>query len=195
MLPKQKEKIQNKIAKIKRTLAAEKRRWGCTDDSRGLRYLPPSLYLKLQDYKGAMRYFNWFHKNFENDAGFPIFLFEWTITLFKNGKLREAEKMALKTFFSNTYLIDKFLGKEPLNLQISEHSNWKNSALVNNLTYDLSDNELHDFIEWLCSFVTNEKFHQYTNEFIEIERKLNTEPAGFTRSQLISRRYSLLDDY
>ena len=30
MFPKQKEKIQNKIAKIERTLAAEKRRWGCT---------------------------------------------------------------------------------------------------------------------------------------------------------------------
>ena len=33
MLLNQKEKIQNKIAKIKRTLAAEKRRWGCTDDT------------------------------------------------------------------------------------------------------------------------------------------------------------------
>jgi hypothetical protein len=32
MFPKQKEKIQNKIAKIKGTLAAEKRRWGFTDE-------------------------------------------------------------------------------------------------------------------------------------------------------------------
>jgi hypothetical protein len=60
MTPKQMEKIQNKIAKIKRALAADKRQWGCYDDSRGLRYLTPALYLKLKDSGGAMRYFNWF---------------------------------------------------------------------------------------------------------------------------------------
>ena len=57
MAPKQIEKIQNKIAKIKRALAADKRQWGCYDDSRGLRYLPPALYLKLQDYRGGNEVF------------------------------------------------------------------------------------------------------------------------------------------
>ena len=64
-----------------RALAADKRQWGCYDDSTGPRYLPPALYLKQQDFKGAMRYFNWFHKNFDDDAGYPTFLLEWTITL------------------------------------------------------------------------------------------------------------------
>ncbi|GDX48567.1 hypothetical protein LBMAG25_13850 [Bacteroidota bacterium] len=195
MTPKQIERIQTKIATIKRALAAEKKQWGCYDDSRGLRYLPPALYLKLQDYKGAMRYFNWFHKNFDDDAGYPMFLFEWTITLFKNGKRKEAEKMALETFFSNTYLIDKFLGKELLNLNISEHSNWENASLVADLIYKHSDAALQDFTEWLSDFVISERFYQYANEFIDIERKLKTEPVGITRSQLVSRRFSLLDDY
>jgi hypothetical protein len=52
----------------------------------------------LQDYKEAMRYFNWFHKNLDDDSGYPTFLFEWTLKLFKNGKLNEAEKKALETF-------------------------------------------------------------------------------------------------
>ena len=90
MTPKQTDRTQNKIAKIKRALAADKRLWGCYDDSRGLRYLSPALYLKLKDYKGAMRYFNWFQKNFSDDSGYPSFLLEWTITLFKNCKLKEA---------------------------------------------------------------------------------------------------------
>jgi len=195
MTPKQKERIHTRIARIKRALAAEKRKWGCYDDSRGLRYLPPALYLKLQDYKGAMRYFNWFHKNFDDDDGYPMFLFEWTITLFKNGKHKEAEKMALQTFFSNTYLIDKFLGKELLDLNINEHANWENASLVADLIYKHSDAALQDFTEWLSVFVISEKFYQYANEFIDIERKLKTEPVGITRSQLVSRRYSLLDDY
>lgn len=195
MTPKQIERIQTKIARIKRALAAEKRKWGCYDDSRGLRYLPPALYLKLQDYKGAMRYFKWFYKNFDDDTGYPMFLFEWTITLFKNGKHKDAEKMALQTFFSNTYLIDKFLGKELLNLSISEQSNRENPALIKNLIYKNSDAALQDFTEWLSDFVISERFYQYANEFIDIERKLKTEPVGITRSQLVSRRYSLLDDY
>ena len=195
MTPKQIERIQNKIAKIKRALAEDKRLWGCYDDSRGLRYLPPALYLKLQDYKGAMRYFNWFHKNFNDDSGYPSFLLEWTITLFKNSKLKEAEKKALETFFSNTYLIDKFLGKELLDLNISEQSNWANASLVADLIYKHSDEELQYFTEWLSEFVISQKFYQYANEFIEIQRRLKTEPVGITRSQLVSRRYSLLDDY
>ena len=195
MTPKQIEKIQNKIAKIKRALAADKRQWGCYDDSRGLRYLPPALYLKLQDYRGAMRYFNWFDKNFPDDAGYPIFLFEWLITLFKNGKHKEAEKMALKTFFADTYLLDNFLGKETLNLQITEHSNLENSALVENLNYEQNDEVLQDFTKWLSEFVLSEKFYLYAHEFLEIERRLKTEPVGITRSQLVSRRYSLLDNY
>lgn len=195
MTPKQIERIQTKISKIKRALAPDKRLCGCYDDSRGLRYLPPALYLKLQDYKGAMRYFNWFHKNFDDDTGYPMFLFEWMITLFKNSKLKEAEKKALETFFSNTYLIDKFLGKELLDLNISEHSNWENPELVDNLIYKHSDAELQDFTAWLSEFVISQKFYQYANEFIEIQRRLKTEPVGITRSQLVSRRYSLLDDY
>lgn len=195
MTPKQIERIQNKIANIKRALAADKRLWGGYDDSRGLRYLPPALYLRLQDYKGAMRYFNWFHKNFSDDAGYPFFLFEWTITLFKNGKIKVAEKKALQTFFSNTFLIDKFLEKELLHLNIREHSNWESPALVENLIYKHSDAELLDFSEWLSQFVISEIFYQYANEFIHIEKKLQTEPVGKNRFELVNRQYALLDDY
>ena len=51
MTPKQIEKVQIKIKKIRAALAAEKRMFGCYDDSRGMRYLPPHLFVKIQDYK------------------------------------------------------------------------------------------------------------------------------------------------
>ena len=93
MTEKQAEKIQLKIKKIEAELAADKRRWGgFYDDSRGVRYLPTELYVKLQDWNGGLRYMRWFEKNFPDDIGFPDFLFEWTIILFKKGKLKEAEK-------------------------------------------------------------------------------------------------------
>jgi hypothetical protein len=81
MTPKQEERLRTKIKKIKATLADEKRRWGWYDDSRGLRYAPPQLFIQLNDYSGGLRYLNWFAKTFPDDSGYPDFLFEWTLIL------------------------------------------------------------------------------------------------------------------
>jgi hypothetical protein len=195
MTPKQIERIKNKITKIKRELAADKKRWGgFYDDSRGLRYLPPELYLKLKDYSGALRYLNWFDKNFPEDSGFPIFLFEWTITLFKTKRIKQAEKKAMETFYSNTYLIDKFLKKEFLDFDKLENSNWEYSSLVEQLIYSKEQDELTDFAEWLENFVTSEKFYDFANKFIEIESILKTEPVGQKRTELVKKRYKLLEN-
>lgn len=196
MTPRQQENVLKKIQKIKKALAADKRRWGgFYDDSRGLRYLPPNLFLQLKDYKGAMQYFRWFDKNFPDDGGFPIFLFEWTITLFKNGKTIEAEKKALQTFMSNPYLIYKFLGKEYLNTEIDENSNWQFASLVDGLKFSRDSEELKDFADWISMFISTDKFYKVANEFVDIQRKLLTEPVGQKRSELVDRKYSLLDDY
>ena len=104
MTPRQAQRLLQKIADIKRILAAEKRKFGGYDDSRGLRYGPTRYYLQLGDYKGGLAYTRWFAKAFPSDVGFPDFLFEWTILLFKGGKLAEAQVKAWQTFCSNTYV-------------------------------------------------------------------------------------------
>lgn len=196
MTPKQIERIQKQIVQIKRSLALDKKlHGGFYDDSRGLRYASPGLYIKLKDYRGALRYFQWFDKNFDDDVGHPIFLFEWAIVLFKNDKIKEAEKMVLRTFFSNTFLMDAFLGKESLHLNIAEDSNWENHSWEENLNYQKTSPELTDFAQWLAEFTDSQKFYQYANVFMDIQRKLTTEPSGVTRSQLVSMRYTLLDNY
>ncbi len=87
--------------------------------------MPPKYYLEIGDYAGGLAYLKWFDKNFPDDSGFPFFLFEWTIILFKNGQIKAAEKKALETFISNIYLLDKFFAKEFMELDIEEHSNWE----------------------------------------------------------------------
>jgi hypothetical protein len=112
MTDKQRQKIKDKIEKVKKTLAAEKRKFGGFDDSRGLRYLPIELYVQLRDFDGGLKYLKWFNKNFPDDIGFPEFLFGATIIYYKTGSLIDAESMALRTYFSNTFLLDKFFIKE-----------------------------------------------------------------------------------
>ena len=73
MTPKKQERIINKIKKIKAGLAADKKYWGGHyHDGQGLRYIPPQLYLELEDYSGGLRYFNWFKKNLKRAKTFSF---------------------------------------------------------------------------------------------------------------------------
>ncbi len=75
-------------------MAADKKR-GVVLRSRGLK-LPLRHFIELEDFKGGLRYTNWFEKNFPDDICFPEFLIEWAIILFKTNKLREAEKQVFR---------------------------------------------------------------------------------------------------
>ena len=194
MTEKQIERIKNKISKIKKGLAADKKHWGgYYHDGGGLRYMPPELYIKIQDYTGSLRYFNWFDKNFPEDSGFPTFLFEWAITLFKTKRLKLAENKVKHTFYSNTYLLDKFLDKELLQFNKSEDSNWQYEQLVDNFKYSKNHEEMKDFAEWLNTYMNSEDFLEFANEFIEIKSKLKDEPVGEKRSYLVKKEYELLE--
>jgi len=192
MTDKQKERVRNKIAKIRKELAADKKRWGgYHDDSRGLRYMPPELFVKLKDYKGGLRYLRWFDRAFPDESGYPLFLFEWTLILFKTGNLKEAEKKAYQTFFSNRYFLHKFLGIEVESLFESKNSN---PEIAGNLIYSKDDPEFAEFSEWLDSLLKSEKFNEFAKELTDIDNNLEVEPAGEKRSALVERRYTLIDD-
>lgn len=195
MTPLQTERLRKKIAAIERTLAAEKRKFGGYDDSRGLRYIPTKYFIRLSDYKGGLIYTKWFDKNFPDDMGFPEFLFEWAIILFKNGKIIETEKKAIQTFFSNTYILDKFFGNKFLKFDKYECSNWENISMTDNFEYSITQADLKDFANWLALFISSEKFYKIANEFIEIQCRLKTEPVGRARTMLVNKCYSLLDNY
>lgn len=188
MTEKQIEKVKLKIGKYKKALAADKRNWGGEyHDGQGIRYIIPALYIKISDYKGGLKYFAWFDKNFPDDSGYPIFLFEWTFVLFKCGKLLEAENKAHITFFSNTYLLDKFLGKKPLQLDKNKSSNWEYESLVEHFIYTSKDTEFTEFGEWVETVLQSCIFLDKANEFIELERQLKDEPVGKRRSEIVNR--------
>jgi len=188
MTDKQIEKVIAKIEKYKKALAADKKHWGGQyHDGQGIRYIIPAQFIKIKDYKGGLKYLNWFEKNFPDDSGYPIFLFEWTLILFKCDKLIDAEKKAHRTFFSNTYLFDKFLQKEPLELDKNESSNWEYQLLADNFTYTSKDPEFIEFASWTAMILSRREFFDKANEFIEIERELVNEPVGKRRTELVNR--------
>ena len=185
MTEKQGARLQNTIKSIKATLAAEKKRFGGYDDSRGLRYLPPQYYLQLGDYKGGATYFKWFEQNFPDDGGWPDFLFEWTVVLFKIGKTKEAEKKAFATYCSNTYVFDKFFGHPMVPIKKYEGSNIQQPDYTRYFTYTAAQPQLADFADWLRAFLASERFITARDAWLRIAIQLKTEPVGPTRTALV----------
>jgi hypothetical protein len=178
--------IRTKIDQIKKALAADKKQWGGQyHDGRGLRYLPPQYFLKLADYSGALRYFNWFNKNFPDDIGYPDFLFEWTITLFYCGKLKEAEKMAFNTFLQNAYYFDSYFDYSIVLHDKVHGSNWQSPEITDGFIYSHTQTQLTEFSNWLRQVIQSEKFQKAMNAYLEIEKQLNVVPVGPQRSELV----------
>jgi len=164
------DRIRKRISGIKRTLAAEKRKYGGYDDGRGLRYLPTKYFIQLGDYTGGLAYTKWFDKTFPDDRGFPDFLFEWTIILFKSSKIKEAEKKAFQTFCSNTYLFDKYFGAPIITVDKWEGSNLEIPSFAEKFAYSSAQPALADFSEWLKSLISAKDFLNRTNKFIAIHK-------------------------
>lgn len=176
-------------------LAADKKRWGgYYDDSRGLRYLPPALYIQLGDFSGGLRYINWFYNNFPDDIGFPDFLFECTIILFKSNKLKEAQKKAFITFCSNTYLFDKFFGRPIILIDKYHYSNIDIPSYCDNFTYSSTQPNLSDFSDWLAKYLETEFFITLSTKFIDINKRLKTERDNETRGYLFRQARQLEDE-
>ena len=174
MTPKDIERLKTRIADIKKSFATEKLSYGKYPDKQVLRYQPTKYHIQLGDYTGGLTYVNWFSKNFPTDCGLPFFLFEWTLILFKNGKIKKAEKKAFETFCSNTYLFDKFFGRPVIPLDKWENSNLENAAFANHLGYTSQQIELTDFSEWLTIFLSSERFTKLANKFIDMQKKVKT---------------------
>lgn len=192
MTDKQIETVKTRIDKYKNALAQDKKFWGGQyHDGQGIRYIIPEQFIKIEDYKGGLRYLNWFDKNFPDDSGYPIFLFEWSFILFKCDKLIDAEKKVHRTFFSNTYLFDKFLGKKLLSLGKNESSGWEYESLVENFPYSYKGTKFIEYACWLEKILTSRTFLDKANEYVEIERQLVNQSVGKTRTKLVNRLYKI----
>jgi hypothetical protein len=184
---KQRQATLMELEKIKKVLAAEKAKFGGYDDSRGLRYLPPSMYIQIGDFPGGLRYMQWFEKNFPDDIGMPDFLFEWAFLLFKAGKLNESERKLYRTFFSNTYLLSAFLGQPLIPIEKWECSNLESPLYTQYLNYSHEDPGMVDFAVCVARLMNTEQFVRVTDEFVSLHKKLKQESDQELCSYLLAQ--------
>ena len=181
-------RIENKIKKYTAHLRSEKRRFGGYDDSSGLRYLLGHNYLLVDDIKGALRYFKWFKKEFDDDCGEPFQYLSWTVALFLNNQLKDARQKLIETFLKNLYLIPHILGYTNLDIYNMDYhsSNWEHKEYAESLPEEYFNYITDDFKTWADSILNEDVVKSIINRHIELHNKLKNENNSNIRGKLIN---------
>lgn len=192
MTPTQITRIQTKIIKLRKILAAKRARFGGYDDSAGRRYTILNLYVSIADYKGAAVYLRWFFKNFPDDAGFHFFWVEACMTYFYNNKLDQARTMAFNTFTANPYIWEVFFTGTATEVPgIKPGSNWEGLELALQIPYRANQEQYSEFATWLQNSLAEPKMQELIQTYFDLNIKLSTTPVGPLRTSLVDQLYGL----
>ena len=181
MTEKQLQNIKKRIKSFKLKLSSEKRRFGQYRDSNGLRYEIALLYIKIKDYKNAKKYFQWFEKEFSDDIGFPEFHLAWAVTMFENNDIETTKKKVYAAAFANAQIIE-LIPKDNL------------SQIIQIDTFDKDFKESIEFCAnivtpkfkyWIGKFTETEEYKNNVKKYISINKLIEDEPVGKTRSMMI----------
>lgn len=186
MTEKQIEKIKKKIRSYRALLSAEKRKFGGYDDSRGTRYVIAEFYIRIKDFKGAQRYYNWFAREFDQDVGFPDFNLFWAMTLYENKKITEAIRKVYKTVFSNTYLLDLICDKNPQSIDKSETWGAESLSYAKQIEDECKKIITPGFKNWVCEVIETDDFKNNMNRFISLQKLIKDENPGKQRNALLN---------
>lgn len=184
MTPKQIERVQNKIKRIRKEIYEEKRLYGGYHDGRGLRYIPFELYLKLQDFNGGLTYLQWFSKTFPDDIAMPEIMLMSSLIYYKNGKSRDAEKKALQAYFADPDTFDVFIDRP---IKKDNDSNFDLNTIKDFFTEIKTQNDLTDFQNWLIDFEKTETFKTYVTSYKDLNSNRDNEKNQAIRDKLFDK--------
>ncbi|MFC2085091.1 hypothetical protein ACFLS9_08545 [Bacteroidota bacterium] len=183
--------IKKRIEKYEKLLKAEKKKFGFIHDRAGLRYDIGPLYLLMDDINGSLKSFRWFQKNFPDDCGDPSQYLCWTLALFKNDNIIEAENKLIITMLQNLYLIPHILGNDQPVYNMWHSSNVEEKEYLEYLPVEYVQLWDEKSKSWLRNIYFGERCKLYRKRFIEINNQLQEEPVGLQRTKLVNELYEL----
>lgn len=175
MTPNQKQELVDQIEEIKASIETEVQLLGGFSGELMQVYIPMQHYLQLEDYKAGLDYFRWYLNVIHGDIGAPDFLFECTVILCMNGEIQEAENKAFETFFHNTYIFDKFFGRELIQMDKSESWDREKPEYLNDFKYSSNQPKLAIFTKWLTAFEQSDRFQSISKRYIAAHIRLKNE--------------------
>ena len=183
--PRDPKKIRQRIRRYERLMRKEYEEHGFISDGYGKRYLLGALYLLMDDVEGALASFHWFEKMFPDDMGDPIHYLCWALTLYRSGDMEDAAFRLRQAMLSNLYLIPRLLGEEQEELDIPYNTHLAQRLYLDYIPPEVFELWDEDAVEWARKTYESPGLQRIRSRYIEIERRLETEPRGPNRSELV----------
>ena len=185
------QKLRSRLRRYERALANEKKEFGWYSDGSGKRYAIGPMYMLLGDDEGALDSFEWFEREFDDDAGLPEHRLCWSLALHRAGDEVGAARQLRRTMLGNLYLLPRLFGRPIPDLDIRHGSNWDEPSQVDQIEPGYlalwSDAEK----AWAADLYESPGFQSVRARFIEIERLLDSTPPGPERSRLVDEASDL----
>ncbi len=190
-IPKQPQKIKERLQSHERALRKEVKIHGAIDDSAGRRYELGVLYLLLGDVKGAVKSYKWMEQLTPDDMGDPFDHLCWTLALYRSGDLEAASTKLCQTMLINLYLIPSLIGveQEPFNI-------WHGTNLAEKSYVGYAPPEIFTLwdeaaIDWARQTYQSPKFRAVRDRYVLLSEQLQSERPGPKRSQIVQEMYQL----
>jgi hypothetical protein len=186
-----KEKIRSRLRSYERKLQKEKKEHGFYRDGAGKRYQIGPHYMLLGDNGGALAAFQWFEKEFSDDAGEPGHLLCWSLALHRTGNEIGAAKKLRQTMLSNLYLVPHLLGSPIAELDIWHGSSDAELGYIECVPEAYLQLWTEAEREWASGLYHSPGFQSIRSRYIEISKALGNTPRGPERSRLVEEMHKL----
>ena len=189
--------IKKKATAIQKALEKEKQTYGFINDGRGKRYQAALLLLEIEDYKGLLKYYDWFYAHFPDDIGFPELHLSWVYTALNTGQDALLHKHLVELEDINTYVLPKLLGQPVERVEKWEGSNLETEEYAD---YLLEKHVLRELLTpevkaRLLTISQSEVYQSYKQRFLAYQVEIDTLPVGPKRSRALQKRDDLLEDW
>ena len=185
------QKIRSRLRSYERKLQKEKKEYGFYRDGAGKRYQVGPHYMLLGDNDGALAAFEWFEREFPEDAGKPDHFLCWSLALHRAGNEIGAAKKLRQTMLSNLYLVPRLLGSPIAELNVWHGSSDAEASYVEYIPEPYLQLWTEPERDWAAGLYQSPGFRSVRERFIEIARKLDTTRPGPARSRLVEEMEEL----
>jgi hypothetical protein len=190
-LPKEPQKIRQRLRRYERKLEAEKREYGDIRDGAGKRYLLGPLYLIIGELDGALESFRWFEEECPDDSGEPGQYLCWALALYQSGNHEAAALKLRQTMLMNLYVIPLLLGERIERIDMWHGSNWDEPTYLQYIPPEYFALWNGKARKWAADLYRSEEFQALAARYIEIHKLLLTTPPGPERSRLVDEALAL----
>lgn len=185
------QKVRSRLRSYERKLEQEKREFGFYRDGAGKRYHVGPHYMLLGDNEGAIAAFEWFEREFEDDAGKPDHLLCWSLALLRSGDEAGAARKLRRAMLSNLYLLPHLLGNPIPEFGVEHGSSDDEPEYLSQIPGPYlalwSDEEK----KWAASLYESAGFRDAREQVIEIRERLSGLRPGPERSALVKELFDL----